>query len=170
MIRLLAQAAGAMVLFALFLYTGVLAWSAYSQPVQVGYDRPQPLRSPAAGEQVRATPRFEGSNLTAYPETAAQPVFFEGRRYPVVVKLAPPAPVAAPKPVVTVDGLKLLGTMARNGKPRALIEVATLPPSWVSVGDKVQTWSVAAIRKNSVSLTNDSQSATLSVYGMSTEQ
>lgn len=142
---------------------------------------PSPLMPDAARPDGVAP--FEGRSLAAYPDTSAQPVFFEGRRYPTRAPkpalepaLTPPAPVVqvkptpepAPRVVASVEGIRLLGVVVGSGKPRALISAVSGAADWVTVGEKVQAWTVAEIRGNSVRLTRDSQSATLSMYGVST--
>ena len=128
---------------------------------------------PTPKDAVGGPPKLVAQDIRAYAETVSRPIFFEGRNYPVMAKPAPaPAPVAPAvvQAAMTVDGIKLLGVILRDGTARALVEVAAQPPSWISVGGGVKLWTIAAIHSESIELKNDSQSVTLSMYAISTDR
>lgn len=168
MIRFLALVLGIVGLLGLTAEAGQRVWSAATGPAPA----PAAVAAGMAGLRTAegaATLEFKGRALQAFSETAARPVFFEGRRYPAVAKPVEPAPVAArPAPATTVsaEGIKLLGVMLAGGTARALISVQAAPASWVAEGEKVQMWTVQAIRRNSVRLAANanSQFATVSIY------
>ena len=172
MIRLTTQVGCIAVLLLLVLHAGTGVWDAIERPADAAFATSGQLRPAIALVVERQALEFKGQELAAFPETATRPVFFEGRRYPEAAKAAnlePPAQDPRATPVATrisADGIKLLGVMIQDGKAQALIEAASQPPAWVTVGAKVQAWTVQAIRNDSVRLDSNtaSQFATVSLY------
>ena len=167
MIRFLAQVSCAVLLLALLHSVGTQAWHAYSRPAGSILAEARGAPQPPPAEAGQALPPINARAVSAYPETATRPVFFEGRRYPLVAKPAPP-PIAAqavpPRPLPRTDGFKLLGVMMQGDAGRALIEVPSQPLNWLGLGDKVQTWTITAIRAKSIDLNVDGQVLKLSLH------
>ncbi len=176
MIRLTTQVGCIAVLLLLVLRAGTDVWDAIERPAEAAFATSGQLRPAVAPVVEREALEFKGQDLAAYPETAARPVFFEGRRYPAAVRspsVESPATVAFAAPVptrITADGIKLLGVMIQGGRAQALIEAASQPPAWLTVGAKVQAWTVRAILSDSVRLDGHSASqfATVSLYDHAT--
>jgi hypothetical protein len=122
--------------------------------------------SPAAGLPVAAP------TLTAFPQTLARPLFFEGRRFPEPapqaaqpqqqVEAAPNPPPAAP--TVAVETIKLLGVQNDKTGWRALLAVQGQQSEWYVVGQKLEDWEITSIDGNSAQLTSPAGQATLELY------
>ncbi|MCL4766552.1 MAG: hypothetical protein KJZ80_10000 [Hyphomicrobiaceae bacterium] len=111
-------------------------------------------------ESPSAKPR-SGGKLDAYPETVARPLFSATRRPPVKPQ---PKPAPAPPPALP-EGLRLIGLM-ENGPDdsRALIRAGQTQGSWLSVGDRIESWTVRSIGKDAVVLEAGSHSHELRLY------
>jgi hypothetical protein len=139
------------------------------------------------GGAVHAKIDVERLPLALYPLTTTNPVFFEGRQYPIrevpkpfpvvtaAVARPPPLPTMMPtppvppqplRPVLNPEKLKLRGVMSRAGNSQALIELQGQAPTWYRVGDKIQEWAVDGIDTSSISLRQGGQTATLELYNV----
>jgi hypothetical protein len=172
MIRLIAALLIAAGLALLIPHFGRVVWHAYSDPMPTRVVARAVQSTPV--DDTRATSGstilVDHRGLTAFAETAARPLFFEGRKYPVRASAAVPpvAPkVVAKAQVYGIDGLRLLGIVAGVGSPRALIEASPQAAAWRIPGDTVQAWTIDTIQGNSVRLIRDGQSAMLLLYGFS---
>jgi hypothetical protein len=150
---------------------GSQAWTAY---VRYGIAPSVPVSGQSAPSGVAAiatqTLALDNKPLAAYPQTAAQPLFFEGRRYPVRPKevVKPEVPVAVPPPtpvkVTDVSGVKLRGIIVAPGVSRAFIEIAPKAAEWLRIGDNVEGWKLQTIDQDKVALVNGLQTATIELY------
>jgi hypothetical protein len=106
--------------------------------------------------------------LVNFTETAARPVFFEGRVYPVREQRAPAAaPPPPPPPAVSpaLTGARLVGIISQKSRSRALISVAQKPSVSVLVGEVLEGgWRVERIGRIDVVLSNGIQTATLEMF------
>lgn len=123
---------------------------------------------PSSGQT--AVPAFTMPPITAYPETLARPVFFEGRKFPtpepVKAKVEPatpptPAPV---EPAFNAAELKLHGIVAADGRFRALIDGPAIPLDWLTEGATVRGWTLTRIEPQRVTFSAGSTSIQLDLY------
>jgi hypothetical protein len=172
MIRLIASLMIAVGLALLIPVIGRVAWHAYNDPMATRVARGATHITLPDGTRsvLGAVTALDQRALSAFAETVARPLFFEGRKYPVraVAAMSPVAPKVVAKPqVYGVDGLRLLGIVSGSGSPRALIEAPPQAASWRMAGDTVQAWTIDTINGNSVRLIRDGQTAMLLLYGFS---
>jgi hypothetical protein len=107
----------------------------------------QPVARPLSATAVSPPPSFERGldPLDRYGETAARPLFAEGRR-PVA---PPPVPAAAtPRPALRLDGVIVIGAR----KEAVLKDTASNQRFRVSEGDGVVGWTVRRIERDRVVL------------------
>jgi hypothetical protein len=167
MIRLTAYLLAVTVAVILTREAAIWAWTAYDSPI-VLTDGPVSALPPAidgSGASGAKVAELNQQPLTAFPQTSARPLFFEGRRYP---PREPPKKTAQAQeeraPTVNVRELKLLGVRVEAGISQALIAVGSQPPAWVNVGDAVMAWTVTSVDLNDVMLKREGQTADLKLY------
>jgi hypothetical protein len=147
------------------------AWIVYTSPFVLPEGEratPAVADKPGGGQAADARlAEIDQRPLTAFPQTASRPVFFEGRRYPA--KEAPKQTAQQPEqqqrvPTVSAKELKLLGVRVEEGASQALIANGVQPPVWFNVGEKIMNWTVASVEPNDVLLKRDGQTADLKLY------
>jgi len=115
--------------------------------------------------------------LSAYPQTAARPVFFKSRR-PFVApppaappRAPPPPPLAAvqppaPPPPVVDPGLAVGGVMIGGEVKKAYVfRKGERAGSWLAEGEEIMGWKVQVIDSGGARLQKDGRSVGLSLYG-----
>jgi hypothetical protein len=145
------------------------AWIAYTSPLVLpGGESSTPAVADKPGGQPGETrlAEIDQRPLTAFPQTASRPVFFDGRRYPTreAAKKAVQEPEQQRVPTVSAKELKLLGVRVEQGASQALIANGAQPPAWFNVGEKIMNWTVASVDANDVLLKRDGQTADLKLY------
>ncbi len=116
-----------------------------TSPIAPG--QPERLAQPDDGAS-SAAPRA-GGKLDDFPQTTARPLFSASRRPPVKPQ---PKPVPQPPPELP-EGLRLVGLMENGpGDIRALVRAGQAQGSWLSVGDRVEGWTVSRIDKDGLVL------------------
>jgi hypothetical protein len=145
------------------------AWIAYTSPLVLpGGESSTPAVADKPGGQPGETrlAEIDQRPLTAFPQTASRPVFFDGRRYPTreAAKKTVQEPEQQRVPTVSAKELKLLGVRVEQGASQALIANGAQPPAWFNVGEKIMNWTVASVDANDVLLKRDGQTADLKLY------
>ncbi|MEQ1697441.1 MAG: hypothetical protein ABL901_16535 [Hyphomicrobiaceae bacterium] len=104
-----------------------------------------------------------------FPETAARPIFFPGRRVPEKPKAS--AAVEDVRPVVAAgvtpmpDPLRLLGLMGKGTGRSALVRTAQeLQGVWIAVGDEYRGWQVREITGDGVIVEAQGERQELRLY------
>lgn len=144
------------------------AWIAYTTPVVLpgGESSAPPVADkPGGGPAETRLAAIDQRPLTAFPQTASRPLFFDGRRYPT--REAPKKIAQEPEqrvPTVNAKELKLLGVRVEQGASQALIANGAQPPAWINVGEKIMNWTVASVDTNDVQLKREGQTADLKLY------
>jgi hypothetical protein len=145
------------------------AWIAYTSPLVLPEgESSTPAVADKPGGQSAETrlAEIDQRPLTAFPQTASRPVFFDGRRYPTreAAKKTVQEPEQQRVPTVSAKELKLLGVRVEQGASQALIANGAQPPAWFNVGEKIMNWTVASVDANDVLLKRDGQTADLKLY------
>jgi hypothetical protein len=172
MIRLLAQMLTLIAIVATIAW--VAAWGLDLTQTPIVLDADTTPAMPTRAPRTIADPAQPA--LSAFSQSLARPLFFEGRRLPSPppkeVKAEPPKPpppppppAPPPKPVVLPDKIKLLGVVRQAEAWQALIEIPPQTAAWFKVGDQIAEWTITAIEENRVVFTHhSSKSATLALY------
>jgi hypothetical protein len=170
MLRLSAYLLALIIAAALMRDAATWAWTAYTAPVVLPEgESSAPAVADKPGGQTAETrlAEIDQRPLTAFPQTASRPVFFEGRRYPAkeaAKKVAQEPEQQQRGPTVSAKELKLLGVRLQQGASQALIANGAQPPVWFNVGEKIMNWTVASVEANDVLLKRDGQTADLKLY------
>lgn len=170
MIRLSAYLLALTLAVALIREAVTWAWIAHTSPLVLQGGKtsalPPVADKPSGASAAARFAEVDQRPLTAFPQTASRPVFFDGRRYPA--KDEPKKSVqASPEervPTVNVKELKLLGVKIAPGSSQALIANGAQPPAWINVGEKIMNWTVASVDANDVTLRREGQTADLRLY------
>ena len=128
------------------------------------------LKNPTHPEVLHSTfPVVEHPKLETFIQIGERPLFFEGRRIPVInvdppKPIAPPPPPPPPKPITPSDQFRLLGIVKQGGEKRALMDGPSVLLDWYREGAKLQEWTLSRIEYNSVILTVGKENAELLLF------
>lgn len=167
MIRLALQLLG----LAVLLLATARAGSALFDAALNELDLPAVARPHGTAGAVDQALDYKPPPSTAFAQTLARPVFFEGRRFPqpegsadkvatAIVAQPPPAPPPS------TEKLKLRGVLLEADLPKALIENSSGGIESLSVGQLIEQWSIIKIEPSRVQLRSRGRTSVLDLYSV----